>query len=596
MPVYRAPVRDMSYVINELLNFEQYQEILGFEDADADTMAAILEEGGRLAEEVIHPINQSGDEEGCKLENGEVTTPKGFKEAYKAYVEGGWPALVMNPAYGGQGMPNTLNFLLSEIFSGANHSFFMYPTLTHGATGALEHWGSEELKNLYLPKMTSGVWTGTMNLTEPHAGTDLGMIRTKAEDNGDGTYNVTGTKIFISAGEHDMAENIIHLVLAKLPDSPEGTKGISLFLVPKFMPDADGNPGERNAVTCASIEHKMGIKASATCVLNFDGAKGFLIGEVNKGMRAMFTMMNEARMGVAIEGVGVAEISYQNAVEYARDRLQGRALTGKKNPDKPADPIIVHPDVRRMLLSMRSFTEGARALAAWTNLNADISRHHPDEAEREKAAGHVALMTPICKSFFTDEGFTAANHAVQVYGGHGYIGEHGVEQFVRDARISQLYEGTNGVQSMDMVGRKLPMKGGALVTTWFAELKGLLDDNANNDDMKAYVEPMQAAFGHLQAATQWLMKNGMANPDNAGAAAVEFTRLFSIVAVGSMWVRMARNSLDTLAAGTDDADFYKNKLITGRFYMERYLPECAALLGKMENGADTMMEMAAEAF
>ncbi len=596
MPGFTSPVRDLTFVANELHKFEDYREALGFEDADPDTIAAIFEEAGRMADEVFHPLNRSGDEEGCKLEDGKVTVPAGFTEAYKAYTESGWSSLAADPEYGGQGMPEMLSKMVGELFSATNHSLAMYPGLSHGAMSSLTVWASEEMKQTYLPKLTTGEWTGTMNLTEGHAGTDLGIIRTKAEPNADGSYAVSGEKIFISAGEHEMSENIIHLVLAKLPDAPPGTKGISLFIVPKFMVNSDGSLGERNSLKCTSIEHKMGIKGSATCVMNYENATGFLCGEPHKGLRAMFTMMNAARLGVAYEGLGAAEIAYQYAVEYAKDRTQGRSLTGTKAPEKPADPIIHHPDVRRMLLTMRSFTEGARALGCWAGMLLDISERHPDEAEKERAEDLLGLLTPVAKAFFTDEGTTHASTAMQVYGGHGYIAEWGVEQLVRDARISQLYEGTNGIQALDLVGRKLALNGGRGLTTFMKEVYKGLKAEEDNDDMKAYVEPMQAALADLQASTEWFMNNAMENADNVGSASVAYCRLFAIVATGYMWVRMVRVAKDALAAGTDEKDFYGSKLIVGKFYMEHYATERTMLRARVEAGCGTMMSMAVDAF
>ncbi len=596
MPVYRAPVRDHVFVINELIQFEKYAEALGYEDGDADTIAAVFEEAGRLADEVFFPINQSGDEEGCKLDNHVVTVPTGFAEAYKTYCEGGWAGLTADPNYGGQGMPQVLGVMVEEMFTAANHSLFLYMHLTHSAAHAMHGWASQELKDTYLEKLVSGEWTGTMNLTEPHAGTDLGMIRTKAEPNGDGTYSIEGTKIFITAGEHEMAENIVHLVLAKLPGAPEGTKGISLFVVPKFLPTEAGEPGERNQVFCQSIEHKMGIKGSATCVLNYDGAKGWLIGSENNGLRAMFTMMNSARLAVGLEGSGKAEIAYQNGVAYATDRIQGRAATGPVNSNKPADPIIVHADVRRMLMTQRAFSEGARALAGEIALNLDITFKSQDAEAKQVADDFVQLMTPVAKAFFTDEGFNAANATVQIFGGHGYIGEHGVEQYVRDCRISQLYEGTNGIQSMDLAGRKLSINGGRAVKTYLATADALLALHGEDAEMADFVKPMLPALESLKQATQWIMDNRAANPQNTGAAAVDYCRLFGIVALGLQWVKMARVCIDTLAAGTDEADFYQNKLVVARYYMARSLAEHSGLLERIETGADPIMALAAEAF
>lgn len=596
MPGFISPVRDLTFVANELHKFEDHREAMGFEDADPDTIAAIFEEAGRMADEVFHPLNRVGDEQGCQLKDGKVTVPEGFTEAYKAYTEAGWSSLCGSTDYDGQGMPEMLGKMVGELFSASNHSLAMYPGLSHGAMSSLTEWASDDMKQKYLPKLITGEWTGTMNLTESHSGTDLGIIRTKAEPNGDGSYAITGSKIFISAGEHEMSENIIHLVLAKLPDAPPGTKGISLFIAPKFMVNDDGSLGERNALSCASLEHKMGIKGSATCVMNYDGATGFLVGEPHKGLRAMFTMMNAARLGVAYEGLGASEIAYQYAVEYAKDRLQGRALTGPKSPDKVADPIIHHADVRRMLLNMRSFNEGARALGGWTGMLLDISERHPDEAERERAEDLLGLLTPVCKAFFTDEGTANASTAVQVYGGHGYISEWGVEQLVRDARISQLYEGTNGIQSLDLVGRKLGQNGGRGLTTFMKEVYKGLKAEEPNDDMKVYVEPAQACLADLQAATEWFMNNAMQDVDNVGAAAVAYCRLFAITATAYMWVKMIRVAKDALAAGTDETEFYSSKLVVGKFFMEHYVAERTMLRARVEAGCETMMELPVDAF
>lgn len=588
---YKSPTRDYSFIVNELLAFDQHRERLGFEDADAETINAIFAECGRLAEELVHPCNQSGDEQGCRLENGEVIVPDGYQEAYDAYVEGGWGGLAADPEFGGMGMPQSVKFLTNEIFSAANHSWFMYPTLSEGACSALEHWASPELRDKFLPNLVSGKWTGTMNLTESHAGTDLGMIRTRAEPQDNGSYKISGNKIFISAGENQLAENIIHLVLAKLPDAPAGTKGISLFIVPKFLVNDDGSLGERNSVVCQSIEHKMGIRGSATCVLEFEGAEGYLVGEPHKGLRAMFTMMNAARLGVAIEGIGSGELAYQNAVLYAKDRIQGRSLTGPKSPDKAADSLIVHADVRRMLLTIRSFVEGSRALAGYSALQLDIQARDPDPEARAAAEDRLGLMTPVMKAFFTDEGSRAANLAIQVYGGHGYICEHGIEQFVRDARISQIYEGTNGVQALDLVGRKLALNGGRAVRSFFADVTAELADGPQD-----FVAPLVAAFQSLQVATGWLQQNGMQNPDHLGGVSVAYTRLFALVAVGWMWLRTAKCAEAALAEKADDAAFYTNKLVVGRFFMQAFVTEHSSLLAQVQAGADVMMELAEEAF
>ncbi|HYI69235.1 MAG TPA: acyl-CoA dehydrogenase family protein, partial [Skermanella sp.] len=548
MPTYKAPLNDVRFVLNEVFSIGQLAELPGHEDHTPDLIEAVLEEGAKLAENVLQPLNRSGDEEGCRYENGVVRTPAGFPEAYAQFIAGGWTGVSADPEYGGQGLPHVVNFVLEEFLCSANLSFGMYPGLSHGAYNALYLHGTDELKRAYLPNLVDGTWSGTMCLTEPHCGTDLGMIRTKAvpDDSGDGSFAITGTKIFISAGEHDLTENILHLVLAKLPDAPPGTKGISLFLVPKFLPREDGTPGMRNGVMCGSIEHKMGIKASSTCVMNFDAAKGWLVGQPHKGMRAMFTMMNAARLGVGIQGLGLAEVSYQNAVSYARDRLQGRSLTGTKAPDKPADPIIVHPDVRKNLMTMRAYTEGCRALACWIGLNIDVFNKHPDPAVRAEADDLVALMTPIVKAFFTDIGFETTNMGVQIYGGHGYIREYGMEQFVRDARIAQIYEGANGIQALDLVGRKLPQDMGRLLRRFFHPVSEFLEENQEDPALLEFVIPLAKAFGKLQQATALIAQRGMKNPDEAGAASTDYLRLFALVAVGFMWARMVKVAQEKL--------------------------------------------------
>ena len=597
MPTYRAPVKDMTFIINEVVRLQNYSNLPGFEDATPDIIQAILEEGGKLAEEVLQPINQSGDAEGCtRHDDGSVTTPKGFKEAFKLYAEGGWMGLSAATEYGGQGLPHVLSSAMEELGCGANLAFNMYPGLTHGAIAAISLAASDALKEKYLPKMIAGEWTGTMNLTEPHCGTDLGMMRSKAEPQSDGSYKITGTKIFISAGEHDLTENIIHLVLAKIPGGPEGIKGVSLFLVPKFMVNGDGSLGERNGVACGSIEEKMGIHANSTCVLNYDGATGWLVGEEHKGMRAMFIMMNAARLGVGIQGLGLSEVAYQNAVDYANDRLQGRALTGPVNEDGPADPIIVHPDVRRMLMDLRAFNEGARALALWTALQGDLMHKSPDEAERQRASDLMGLMTPVIKGVFTDAGYANATTAQQCYGGHGYIKEWGMEQFVRDARITQIYEGTNGIQAMDLVGRKLPRDGGRAVREYFALLQSVLEDAGADERMAEFIAPMQAAIADLQGASMWLMQNAMQDPNHAGAGATAYMHLLGLVALGHMWILIVKAAHEALDGGTEDPDFYNNKLITARYFFARMLPDTAADRRKVEAGAAPVMALAANAF
>ncbi|MBL8574494.1 MAG: acyl-CoA dehydrogenase C-terminal domain-containing protein [Hyphomicrobiaceae bacterium] len=596
MPTYRAPVEDTLYLLRDVLGYERFGNLPGFEDAGLDTVEAILSEAGKLCEEVLAPLNRSGDQEGCvRHADGSVTTPKGFKEAFRAFTEGGWLGLSANPEYGGQGLPHTLACVCNEFSSAANMAFSMYPGLTAGAIAALNEHGSAEQKALYLPRMIEGRWTGTMNLTEPHCGTDLGLLKTKASPQPDGSYRITGTKIFISAGENDLAENIVHLVLARIDGAPEGVKGISLFVVPKFIVDADGNPGARNGVVCGSIEHKMGIHANSTCVMNYDGATGWLVGEANKGLKAMFVMMNEARLGVAIQGLAQSEVAYQNAVAYARDRLQGRALSGTKAPDKPADPIIVHPDVRRTLLTIRSFNEAARALVLWTALQGDVSHRSADEKTRIAADDMMGLMTPVLKGVLTDRGFDNAVAAQQMFGGHGYIAEWGMEQFVRDARIAMIYEGANGIQALDLVGRKLSANGGRAVMAFFKEVGGFLKENAADAGMAPFVAPLKQASDDLQKATMWFMTNAMAKPDNAGAGSTDYMHLFGLVALGFMWGKMAKASLSALDANPGD-HFHSAKLMTGRFFMERVLPETSLRLTRIATGADTMMAMPAEMF
>lgn len=595
MPTYKAPVRDMQFVLHEVIGLDRHGNLDGFAEATPDVIDAILAEGAKYTEEVLQPLNQSGDAEGCHWADGKVTTPKGFKNAYKLYVENGWQGLTADPEYGGQGLPQVLGLALSEMMIAANWGFAMYPGLTQGAIKALEAHASAELKQKFLPKMVSGEWPGTMNLTEPQCGTDLGLIRTKAEPQGDGSYKISGTKIFISAGDHDLADNIIHLVLARIPGGPEGIRGISLFLVPKISVGADGALGAANGVTCARIEEKMGIHSNATCVLNYDNATGYLVGEEHKGMRAMFTMMNEARLGVGLQGLAIADVAYQNAVAYAQERLQGRALTGAKAPGKAADPILVHPDVRRMLMTARAFTEGGRALAYWTGLQVDISRSHGEDAVRQEALDLLGLMTPVVKSYLTDKGFDCTNLALQCFGGHGYIREWGMEQFVRDARIAMIYEGTNGVQAMDLIGRKLPADGGRAIRAYFALVQKFCTDNGD-DAVKEFVAPLAAALQQLQQATMWLMQHGMKNPDDAGAAAHDYLNLLALVALAHMWAEMAKVAQEKLANGAGDSAFYETKLATGRFFVQRILPDAAAHLAKIEAGAGSLMALAPDAF
>ena len=597
MPIYKAPVDDTLFLLDDVLHYARYDNLPGFADASRDVVEHVLVEAAKLAEEVLQPINLSGDREGCKrAQDGSVTTPKGFKEAFKAYAEGGWISLPMPVEYGGQCLPQVLAQAVSEYTVSANQAFAMYPGLTSGAVAAILAHGTEEQKQLYATRMIAGQWTGTMNLTEPHCGTDLGMLKTKAVKNGDGSYHITGQKIFISAGEHDMAENIIHLVLARIEGAPAGVKGISLFIVPKFEVSNDGAIGARNAVSCGSLEHKMGIHGNATCVMNYDGARGFLLGQENKGLAAMFTMMNEARLGVATQGLAQSEVAYQNAVEYARERTQGRSISGVKAPQQSADPIIVHPDVRRMLLEAKAFNEGARAFMLWTALEADILHRSPDEEARKAADDHLGLMTPVLKGFLTDYGFENAVKAQQVYGGHGYVGEYGMDQFVRDARIAMIYEGANGIQALDLVGRKLPKDGGRAIMAFFKKVGDYVKEHEADEAMKPYVAPLGKALGDLQKATMWLMQNGMANPDNAGAASTDYMHLFGLVAIGYMWARIAEGAQARKAADASQAAVMDAKLMTGKFYMERMLPETGLRLARINTGAATMMAMPAEAF
>jgi len=596
MPIYKAPVEDVSFLLNDVFQIDRYDNLPGFSDASSDVREAILGEAAKLSEEVLQPLNRVGDLEGCaRHDDGSVTTPKGFKEAFKQVAEGGWLGLSAPAEYGGQGLPVTLSQAVNEFQISANMAFAMYGGLTMGATAALLVHGTDEQKKTYVPKMIAGEWTGTMNLTEPHCGTDLGLLRTKAVRQADGSFRITGTKIFISAGEHDFTDNIIHLVLARVEGAPSGIKGVSLFVVPKVMVNADGSLGARNGVTCGSIEHKMGIHGNSTCVMNYDNATGWLIGEENKGMQGMFVMMNEARLGVAVQGLAQSEVAYQNAVAYARDRLQGRSLTGPQAPDKPADPIIVHPDVRRTLLTIRAFNEAARALVMWTALKSDVAHRSSDPKDRQEADDHMGLMTPVLKGFLTDNGFANAVQAQQMYGGHGYIAEQGMEQFVRDSRIAMIYEGANGIQALDLVGRKLPRDGGRAIMAFFTEVGTYCKEHGGDEAMKPYVGPLSNGLGHLQQATTWLMQNAMKKPDNAGAAATDYLQLFGFVALGYMWAKMAKVVQGKIAASGETA-YLKTKLVTGRFFMERMMPETALHLARIQTGAGTTMELAAEAF
>ena len=597
MTIYKAPVEDVSFLLNDVFQIDRYNNLPGFSDASADVRAAIIDEAAKFSEQVLQPLNHSGDQEGCtRHDDGRVTTPKGFKEAFKQFADGGWIGLSAPVEFGGQGLPVSLSQTVNEFTMSANMAFSMYGGLTQGAMAALLVHGSDEQKKTFVPKMVTGQWAGTMNLTEPHCGTDLGLMRTKAVKQADGTYKITGTKIFISGGEQDLTENIVHLVLARIEGAPAGIKGVSLFVVPKKKLNADGSlTSEPNGVSCGSIEHKMGIHGNSTCVLNFDNAVGTLVGEENKGMQAMFVMMNEARLGVGVQGLSQSEVAYQNAVNYARERLQGRALTGAKAKDKPADPIIVHPDVRRTLMSIRAFNEAARALVVWTSLKSDLAHRSDDVKERQAADDHMGLLTPVIKALLTDQGFANAVAAQQMFGGHGYIVETGVEQFVRDARISMIYEGANGIQALDLVGRKLGRDGGRAITTFFGEVTAFAKENAGNEALKPYIAPLSAALKDLQQATMWLMQNALAKPDNAGAASTDYLHLFGLVTLGYMWARMAKVAQDKLADGGDQA-YLKTKLVTGKFFMERMLPETSLRLSRVQASADTTMELAAEAF
>ncbi len=593
MPRYTPPVRDISFILQDVLDVAG-SNIPGYEDLDEEFVSAVLNESGKLCEEVLAPLNTIGDVQGCVLENGIVRTPHGFKDAFEEVKSGGWPGLDCDPEFGGQGIPFVLASAVTEMFSSSNMAFSMYQGLTHGAYSAIHAHGSEEQKKTYLPKMVSCEWTGTMNLTEPHCGTDLGLMRTKATPQTDGSYAIRGQKIFISAGEHDLAENIIHLVLAKIDGAPEGIKGVSLFIVPKHLVNEDGSLGQRNALSVGKIEEKMGIHGNATCVMNYDGATGYLVGEAHKGMRAMFTMMNEARLGVGIQGYAQAEVAYQNALDYAQDRLQGRCVVEAKNPNGPADPLIVHPDIRRSLMDQKSFVEGARAFTLWgAHL---IDRHH--RLNDQSANGLISLLTPVIKGFLTDKGFDMCIQAQQVYGGHGYIEEWGMSQFARDARIAMIYEGANGVQALDLVGRKLGQDGGKHVMAFFELLRNFASENKGTHASfdQNFLDPLKQAGKDLKAGAMYFMEAGMKNPNHALAGSYDFMHMFGHVCLGLMWARMAKASYDALARGADDAAFYETKIATGRYYMLRQLPATALHLKRIGSGADPVMALDAANF
>ncbi len=591
MPQYTPPFNDIQFVLHDLLQVERgLKSIPAHADLDAITLDAILEEAGKFASEVVFPLNQVGDREGCTFKDGVVTTPTGFKEAYRRYVETGWPSLSCDPEYGGQGLPELVNTAVMEMFNSANQAWTMYPGLSHGAYEALIAHGTPEQKQVYLPRLVAGEWTGTMCLTEAHCGTDLGLVKTRAVADPGGGYRLTGTKIFISAGEHDMAENIVHLVLARLPDAPPGTKGISMFVVPKFIPDAAGRVGERNAVQCGSIEHKMGIHGNATCVINLDGAQGWMVGEPNRGLNAMFVMMNGARIGVGMQSLGLAEAAYQNARAYARERLQMRSLSGPKAPDKPADPIIVHPDVRRMLLTQKAYIEAARAFTYWIGLNIDIEQRHPDEQARREAADLVSLLTPVLKGFITDNGYESTTLAMQVFGGHGYITENGMEQFVRDARINMIYEGTNTVQALDLLARKVLADQGRKLIKLGGLIQGFIQAQSERPAMREFVDPLAELLGEVHKLTVEIGRKAMQDPEEVGAAATPFLRVIGHVVFAWFWARMARVAMDRIEAGEADP-VYRSKLATARFYYARLLPEAQFRIREIRTGAGSLMAL-----
>ncbi len=591
MPTYKAPISDFQFILNEYLNISQYKEVEGFADSGPDLMNPLLEAAAQMCEEVLFPLNSVGDKQGLRYENGKVIMPDGFAEAYKTYCEMGWPGFTCDPKFGGQGLPDVLNMPLMEMVCSANLSFGLTPGLSHGAYNAIMQHASDEIKQKYLPNMVTGKWSGVMCLTEPQAGTDLGLIRSRATPNDDGSYSLEGNKIFISSGEHEMCENIVHLILARLPDAPKGIKGISLFIASKYDINPDGSIGKPSGIRCDGIEHKMGLAASPTCQISFNGCKAWLVGEAHKGMRAMFTMMNAARLYVGVQGLGIAEIAYQNALNYSKERLQMRALTGAAMPDKPADPITVHPDVRRMLLTQRAFCEGARALAMEMALNIDLAHRHPDEKKRQEADDFVQLMTPVCKSYLTDGGFEMSNLALQCFGGYGYIKEYGVEQYVRDARITMIYEGTNGIQALDLIGRKLSKDAGKYLRSFFHPADKFIEKHKDNEEMKEFVKPLKKYLEYLQQATLYMAKSGLANPNDAAAGAVDYQRQFALTYMAYIWARQAEIALARRdqGSGIRDQEFYTAKLATARFFMNKILPQASAHLQIIVSGSKSVM-------